>query len=91
MARVTIYLPDELHRRWRDELDYVNLSKLATRALTEVLDIEAGTETVYLCDMCQRRAGRALRNTGASDRPGMHGDYVTATPAPHQNGRSAAV
>ncbi|MDQ1499543.1 MAG: hypothetical protein QOI86_2883 [Actinomycetota bacterium] len=91
MARVTIYLSEELHRRWR-EASWVNLSKLAARALTELLDRdeEDAGETVWLCEMCERRVGRALRIPSASEGPAMHTGYALVTPAASGNGRSAA-
>jgi hypothetical protein len=88
MARVTIYLPDELHRRWR-EATWVNLSKLAARALTELLDRdgEDAGETVWLCEMCERRIGRAL-HTPWTPAPGLRTGY--ASTAPTRNGSAAS-
>lgn len=87
MARVTIYLPDELHRRWR-QASWVNLSKLAARALTELLDRdEDAGETVWLCEICERRVGRALH---IPDRLDVRTGYAPTTPALERNGSSAA-
>lgn len=88
MARVTIYLSDELHRRWR-KASWINLSKLAARALTETLDRDEDEETVYLCDMCQRRVGRALeiRIGYAPDPP--KGAHPVRIPAAGANGSAA--
>jgi hypothetical protein len=65
MARATIYLPDAVHQRWRDEMGYINLSKLATSALLNLLNETGEEEVVHLCDMCQRRVGLPIRNGGA--------------------------
>lgn len=63
MARVTVYLPDALHRRWREELEYVNLSRLTSRALLELLDAK-GEEVVFLCDLCRSRVGLPATTKG---------------------------
>ncbi len=81
MARVTIYLSDSLHRRWRDS-EWINLSKLAARSLAEVLDSEAGTETLYVCDVCRRRVGEALgvATVAPADSPGSSAQEPSARP-----------
>jgi len=88
MARVTIYLPDELHRRWRNA-SWVNLSKLTARALAEILDRdEDAGETVWLCEMCERRVARALHPMIRGAAPDVHTGYVPPVVAT-SNGKAA--
>ena len=89
MARVTIYMTEELHRRWRES--WVNLSKLVNRSLSEVLDRgEDGAGTLYLCEVCERRIGRALRIPAEPAEVRLMASSVAPAPAPSRNGNSAA-
>jgi len=85
MARVTIYLPDGLHQRWREESD-VNLSKVARKALTEVLESSPGSEPVNLCDICQHRVALTLGFPVASAGTGTPHPMTAEKDAPNPPG-----
>jgi hypothetical protein len=61
MARVTIYLPDYLHNRWRDQHPHLNLSRAAQRGIYEEMKLAGDGDVVMLCDLCHQGVAQAYR------------------------------